>query len=239
MNTNSTFIAQQKQIQLTQLGSRGQLVWEAKLGNNRIIVLRYTTSNGSNESFIVEILKDQNTKLLVLPGSASVLKSKSRLTLDHYGLKEKGVSGFIKSQVTGESFVMTEVKGEGTVRLTPNSDCPGIKQFQNTKLFIPNTNVAYVQSLLGDFEIHTAQKVKSDMPIAFSEILLKSALVLFETDNFYEVEIEADHFVDVEANEIVFWTGDLIYDDARDSSNGEGSLVRFSGMGKVYLSLSV
>jgi uncharacterized protein (AIM24 family) len=228
-----------QQAHLSALGARGELCLEATQGKNRIIVLKYNYPGSTGKAYLAEILKEDDSQLLVLPGSVAFLKPISKLALEHYGVRESGVSGFIKSQVTGESFVMTEVEGTGTIRLTPSSGQLAVKQYQNTKFCIPNINVAYVKALLGSYEITNPQKTKTALPIIYSELKMQNSLVLIEAEEFYEVQVIPGNAIDVESSEVVFWTGELNLEELKDNAGSEGNLIRFSGVGTVYLSLSI
>jgi hypothetical protein len=225
---------------LTQLsfGRRAELVSDFKFGNSSLAILKYAGAGSVSTVYTSEINKDEDTQLLVLPGTISYLRSQSKISLDHYGLRESGVSGFIKSQVTGESFVMTEVKGKGIIRQTPSQDTLGFKVFHNLKLGIPNTNITYFKALMGKFEILPPQKSKSDSPIIYSEIRCEDTLILVENDNFYPIPVSPGNPVHVESNEIIFWTGELNLNEDKLVGNLEGNLVEFSGSGEIYVSLN-
>jgi hypothetical protein len=237
-NSQTPSMAHQMLPPQLSFGSRAQLISELKFGSNRVVILRYAGANGLTSNYTSEITKDEDTQLLVLPSTICYLRSQSKISLDHYGLRESGVSGFIKSQVTGESFVMTEVKGKGLIRQTPSAESLGLKVFNNLKLCLPNTNITYLRALMGKFEVLSPQKSKSDTPIIFSEIRCESALVLIDNDNFYPIPVSPGNPVFVEGSEIVFWTGDLNLNEDRNVSNSEGNFIEFSGSGEVYISLN-
>jgi uncharacterized protein (AIM24 family) len=174
---------------------------------------------------------------LILPGSLAYKKQNNKMTIEYYGVRAGGVSGFIKSQVTGEAFVMTEVKGIGSLRLAPNNNILGLKNFRNENLYLPNNNIAYLQALMGEFEISQPIKNKAFNLVTYTELRLNNAIAIMECDSFYELDVFPNNSVDVETSAIVFWTGDLILEEDKDDN--EGNLVRFSGSGKVYLSLEV
>jgi hypothetical protein len=218
------------------LGVRGELVLEASLGANKVAVLQFKSTANKKITYVAEIYKEAETKLLVSPGSTAFMKPTNTMNLEHYGLRESGVSGFIKSQVTGESFVMTEVIGSGSICLTPSASSLIINQCRDTKFCIPNVNIAYIKALMGNFEVSHPQKTKSALPIIYTEIKLQQALLLLEADEYYEVIVNAGSPLDVESAEITFWSGDLSLEEVKDSD--EGDLIRFSGNGRVYLSLS-
>lgn len=218
---------------LVSLGVRPQICSENHLERSTISVAKY----GSNHiCYIADIYKDENSQLLIASGAVSFLKSNSRLGLAHYGLRENGVSGFIKSQVTGEAFVMTEVIGSGNIRLRPYSNLLATNHYQNTKFYLPHTNIPYLVAILGAFEISNMQKIKSSIPLSFTEINLQNALVLLETEEIYEIFITPDTPIEVEASDIAFWTGDINLEEVKESA--EGNLVKFQGSGQIYLSLA-
>ncbi len=215
-------------------GIRMQLVSESAFGENHISLFRF--KNKQSEVYSAEIIKkEENTQLLILPGSLAYKKQNNKMTIEYYGVRAGGVSGFIKSQVTGEAFVMTEVKGIGSLRLAPNNNILGLKNFRNENLYLPNNNIAYLQALMGEFEISQPIKNKAFNLVTYTELRLNNAIAIMECDSFYELDVFPNNSVDVETSAIVFWTGDLILDEAKDDD--EGNLVRFSGSGKVYLSL--
>jgi len=215
-------------------GIRMQLVSELAFGKNHISIFRF--KNKHSEVYSAEIIKkEENTQLLILPGSLAYKQQDTKMTVEYYGVRSGGVSGFIKSQVTGESFVMTEVKGLGSLRLATNNNILGLKSFRNENLYLPNNNIAYLQALMGTFEISPPIKNKAFNLVTYTELRLNKAIALMECNSFYELEIFANNSVEIETSQIVFWTGDLLLDEAKDDN--EGNLVRFSGSGKVYLSL--
>ncbi len=218
------------------LGSKGELCLEENLDANKIAIIKHELPGST--IYVADIYKEDSVQLLIVAGSVAYLKSVSKLTLEHYGLREAGVSGFIKSQVTGESLVMTEVKGTGNIRLTPNANPLKAVLYENTKLCLPNTNITYLSALLGSFEIAPPQKMKTVLPISYSEIKLQRALVLMESSDYYEIPITPGNPIEVEANEVVFWTGDINLEEYKDA-NGEANLIRFAGIGNLYLSLSI
>jgi uncharacterized protein (AIM24 family) len=227
-------IIQHHQQQGRRLGVEQFPLIEASLGENRILI--YQLINQTSISYVAEIVKkDEDLQTLVLPGIISLIQPFSKLTLEHYGLRESGVSGFIKSQVTGESFVMTELKGTGIARTGTSTNLIGPVHFQNTKLSIPNNNIAYFLAMLGNFELSSPIKGKMNIPVAYTEVKCTNALVLMEQDTFYEVEVLPGHSVEAEAGEIVFWMGDLAVEEEKEGS--EGNLVKFNGTGRIYLSL--
>ncbi len=219
---------------LNSLGIRPQLCFERSLDQNKISVSKY---GNSQIAYIAEIDKDENSQLLLAVGSASVLQSAHNLSLHHYGLRENGVSGFIKSQVTGEAFVMSEAIGSGNIKLRPYSNLLAANHYQNTKFYLPNTNISYLIALLGLFDISGSQKVKSSIPLNYTEINLQDALLLLETEEVYEICLEPENPIEVEASDIAFWMGNINLEEVKESK--EGNLVRFSGSGQIYLSLSV
>lgn len=239
MSTNAANQATQQGSNAASFAPRAELVLEAQLGENRIVVLRFSGRANGQDTYIAEIAKkDDNVQLLLLPGIVAMSKGQSKITLEHYGVRESGVSGFIKSQVTGESFVMSEAKGAGIIRLAPNSSFLGVKHFQNNRVCIPNTNVSYLMALIGNFEVVAPPKGKANLhPIVFTEIKSQNALALMETETFYELQVTPDAPVKVEVGEIIFWTGDLNLEE--DADENEANFVNFSGSGSVYLSLNV
>ena len=215
-------------------GVRMQLVSELAFGKNHISIFRF--KNKQSEVYSAEIIKkEENTQLLILPGSLAYKQQNPKMTVEYYGVRSGGVSGFIKSQVTGESFVMTEVKGLGSLRLATNNNILGLKSFRHEKLYLPNNNIAYLQALMGTFEISPPIKNKAFNLVTYTELRLNKAIALLECDSFYELEVFPNNSVEIETSQIVFWTGDLLLDEAKNDD--EGNLVRFSGSGKVYLSL--
>ncbi len=219
------------------LGVRAELISEAGFGRNRVSILKYTNVNSAKaEVYVAEIYKDANTRLLVAEGAIAYSRGEGEgIKLEQYSNQQQAgvVSGFIRGQVTGESLVMTDVIGAGSVKLNPSSSQLEVKQYLNSKIYIPNTNAEYLEAIIGDFDIANPQKIKSATnTFIYSEISLKNSIVIFESGEIYEVNITPESAITVSSSEIAFWTGNLLLDASA------GDMFKFSGSGQIYLVLS-
>ncbi|MDX1918677.1 MAG: hypothetical protein SFT81_06015 [Candidatus Caenarcaniphilales bacterium] len=221
------------------VGKNGQSIEKETLDHNSFEVFCYKTSAG--EQFVGDILKEQNTRLIVAPEMIAYLQSADatkRMMLTDFGQTPREISRLIRRQVTGEDFVMTEVLGEGHIRLSPTNNQLQIRSLNNTFLNIINVYNHYLTALAGEFDLINFQKINLPTPINYTRILVKKGLGMFEAGEFYEVRITTEFPIFVNAKDVNFWTGDLVVDSGKLSSPLERDLIYFSGNGKLYLSLA-
>lgn len=218
------------------LGLRAELLTEGGIGESEINILKYINTNSlKSQGYTIEILKCKDTNLLISEQSLAYYKSSGDdITFSQYENKNGGggMSNFIRGQVTGESFIMTEVNGSGLLRLSSKSSLLELKRYQKTRFSILNTNIYCIEAILGSFSIASPQKIKTNQPIIYSEITLNDALMVLETGELYEVNITTDAAININPTLLFGWTGNLLLDTSSKET------FKFSGMGQVYLLIS-